>query len=918
MPQLRLALAQVDPTVGDLDGNAAIVRQWSAQARDAGAHLVAFPEMVLTGYPVEDLALRARSSTPSRGAVEQLAARPGRRRARRAARRRRLPRPRRPGTSATSTSVPDVVRPEGRAAERGRRPAPRPGRRPLRQAPPAQLRRLRRVPELRARQRPDRRPGARRRRRDRHLRGHLAGRRPGRARPARAGAGLLLVINGSPYERNKDDVRLELVRPPGRRGRLHARLRQHGRRAGRAGLRRRLDRRRRPTARCSPAAPQFEEELLVVDLDLPPDAAHERAARRRGRRGTSCSSERARARRTSRTPDSDRAEPLRRRGRGLPAPWSWACATTSRKNGFRSVILGLSGGIDSTLVAAIACDAHRRRATSSASRCRASYSSEHSRDDAAELAKRTGARLPDRAHRADGRRLPRRARAHRRRRGEPAGPGPRRDPDGDLQPGGPPGADDGQQERARRRLLDASTATPSAASTRSRTSRRPSSGSSPAGATPRRRGAARPRRSRRASITKPPSAELRPGQTDQDTLPPYDLLDALLETLRRAGARPLGAARRRLRARGRRHASSRWSTGPSGSAGSPRPARRRRRWRSAATAGCRSPAGGASTGPATGPATPSLQARGRREAREERSCRDDRARDEPAPYGAGPAPADAAAPGAAPPPRRTRVHHLRQMKERGERFAMLTAYDQYAAAVFEEAGIPVLLVGDSAANNVLGYETTVPVTVDELLPLVRAVTPQRPPHARRRRPAVRLLPVRPRPGAGDSRPDDEGGARARGQARGRRAGGAERRARSSAPASPSWRTSASPRRRSTPSAATGCRAAGTAARSACSTTRWRCEDAGAFAVVLEMVPAPVAARDHEDARDPDDRHRRRPGLRRPGAGLAGHDGPAHGQGAALRQALRRPARGDARRGPRLRRATCKAGEFPGPEHSFES
>jgi 3-methyl-2-oxobutanoate hydroxymethyltransferase len=69
-----------------------------------------------------------------------------------------------------------------------------------------------------------------------------------------------------------------------------------------------------------------------------------------------------------------------------------------------------------------------------------------------------------------------------------------------------------------------------------------------------------------------------------------------------------------------------------------------------------------------------------------------------------------------------RVHHLRQMKERGERWAMLTAYDQYTAQIFEEAGIPVLLVGDSAANNVLGYPTTLPVTVDELLPLVRAVT----------------------------------------------------------------------------------------------------------------------------------------------------------------------------------------------------
>jgi len=62
------------------------------------------------------------------------------------------------------------------------------------------------------------------------------------------------------------------------------------------------------------------------------------------------------------------------------------------------------------------------------------------------------------------------------------------------------------------------------------------------------------------------------------------------------------------------------------------------------------------------------------------------------------------------------------MKERGEHFAMLTSYDQLTAEIFDQAGIPVLLVGDSAANNVLGYETTLPVTVDELLPLVRAVT----------------------------------------------------------------------------------------------------------------------------------------------------------------------------------------------------
>ncbi|MDQ1685941.1 MAG: 3-methyl-2-oxobutanoate hydroxymethyltransferase [Frankiaceae bacterium] len=72
--------------------------------------------------------------------------------------------------------------------------------------------------------------------------------------------------------------------------------------------------------------------------------------------------------------------------------------------------------------------------------------------------------------------------------------------------------------------------------------------------------------------------------------------------------------------------------------------------------------------------------------------------------------------------RRIRIPHLQAMKERGERWPMLTAYEQYAAAVFDEIGIPVLLVGDSAANNVYGYDSTLPVTVDELLPLVRAVT----------------------------------------------------------------------------------------------------------------------------------------------------------------------------------------------------
>lgn len=91
--------------------------------------------------------------------------------------------------------------------------------------------------------------------------------------------------------------------------------------------------------------------------------------------------------------------------------------------------------------------------------------------------------------------------------------------------------------------------------------------------------------------------------------------------------------------------------------------------------------------------------------------------EEPAPYGSG-----AADTPAVKPPKRVRIHHLRELKERGEPWPMLTAYDMYTAELFDEAGIPVLLVGDSAANNVYGYQTSLPVTVDELMPLVRAVT----------------------------------------------------------------------------------------------------------------------------------------------------------------------------------------------------
>jgi 3-methyl-2-oxobutanoate hydroxymethyltransferase len=78
--------------------------------------------------------------------------------------------------------------------------------------------------------------------------------------------------------------------------------------------------------------------------------------------------------------------------------------------------------------------------------------------------------------------------------------------------------------------------------------------------------------------------------------------------------------------------------------------------------------------------------------------------------------------GAADTPRtKTRIHHLQKMKAEGQKWAMLTAYDYSTARIFDDAGIPVLLVGDSAANVVYGYDTTVPISIDELVPLVRGV-----------------------------------------------------------------------------------------------------------------------------------------------------------------------------------------------------
>lgn len=78
--------------------------------------------------------------------------------------------------------------------------------------------------------------------------------------------------------------------------------------------------------------------------------------------------------------------------------------------------------------------------------------------------------------------------------------------------------------------------------------------------------------------------------------------------------------------------------------------------------------------------------------------------------------------GTGQPPRRVRVQHLREAKEQGRRLAMLTAYDFATARIFDAAGVDMLLVGDSMGDNMLGHDSTIPVTMDELVPAVRAVS----------------------------------------------------------------------------------------------------------------------------------------------------------------------------------------------------
>ncbi|MCZ9350106.1 NAD+ synthase [Streptomyces mutabilis] len=383
MPRLRLALNQIDATVGDIDANAESVLRWTRHSAGQGAHLVAFPEMVLTGYPVEDLALRPSFVEASRAALRSLAA--------------RLADEGFGGLPVvvghldrSATARPKYGQPAG---------APQNAAAVLHGGEVALSFAKHHLPnygvfdEFRYFVPGDTMPVVRVRGVDVALAicedlWQDGGRVPA-ARSARAG--LLLSVNASPYERDKDDTRLELVRKRAHEaGCTTAYLAMTGGQDelvfdGDSIV---VDRDGEVLAR----APQFTEGCVVLDLDLPAaDADAPTGVVDDGLR-------------IDRVVLSEEPAPVTAAGE----PWLSgghaerldddeevysALVVGLRayvaKNGFRSVLVGLSGGIDSALVAAIACDAVGAENVYGVS-MPSKYSSEHSKDDAAELARRTG------------------------------------------------------------------------------------------------------------------------------------------------------------------------------------------------------------------------------------------------------------------------------------------------------------------------------------------------------------------------------------------------------------------------------------------------------------------------------------------------------------------------------------------------
>ncbi|RST19381.1 NAD+ synthase [Streptomyces sp. WAC05374] len=371
---------QIDSTVGDLAANAEAIVHWTRHSAEQGAHLVAFPEMVLTGYPVEDLALRSSFVEASRSALRALAARLAAE-----------------GFGDLPVIVGYLDRSE-KAQPRYGQPAGAPrnaaavlhGGEVVLSFAKHHLPNYGVFDEFRYFVPGDTMPVIRVRGVDVALAICEDLWQDGGRVPATrsAGAGLLVSINASPYEQNKDDVRLELVRKRAQEaGCTLAYLAMIGGQDelvfdGDSIV---VDKDGEVVAR----APQFSEGSVVLDLDLPaasPDAptgvvddglAIERVVL--SQEPVPAYEPELAGGYAERLDDDE--EVYTALVVGLRA--------YAAKNGFRSVLIGLSGGIDSALVAAIACDALGARNVYGVS-MPSKYSSDHSKGDAAELARRTG------------------------------------------------------------------------------------------------------------------------------------------------------------------------------------------------------------------------------------------------------------------------------------------------------------------------------------------------------------------------------------------------------------------------------------------------------------------------------------------------------------------------------------------------
>lgn len=383
MAQLRIALAQSNPSVGALPANADRLVEWTRRAADRGAHLVVFPEMFLTGYPVEDLVLRTSFVEASVAAVEALADRLAAE-----------------GLGETPVVVgyvdranlaPRVGQPKGAPLDaaavlhRGRVVA---------RTAKHHLPNYGVFDEYRYFVRGDRLPIFR-------LHGvdvaiavceDLWQEGGPVAVVAKAGAGLLVVPNASPYERGKEDVRLALVSRRAREaGCALAYVNQVG---GQDELVFDGDSIVvSASGELVARAAQFTEELLITDLELPearsggPGTFEVDAGD-----GTAITVERLELSSSPAQPYEPQAPSVAARLDDLAEVYSalvLAVRDYTVKNGFQSVILGLSGGIDSALTATIASDAvgpDRVHVVLMPSR----YSSEHSLTDARELVDRQG------------------------------------------------------------------------------------------------------------------------------------------------------------------------------------------------------------------------------------------------------------------------------------------------------------------------------------------------------------------------------------------------------------------------------------------------------------------------------------------------------------------------------------------------